>query len=213
MDANAETSPQQPAAGVDSAELQTCLETPYEVRVREQAGRFTLAIPELGLLAQGQSLDAAYAALRQAKEQRIREYAAEGLLAWLPKADAKGLGGADQQPSLLKRLWPFLIKAAVVAALIMWAVGLINESTRNIGYGLEKKLDSVANWSPEDVELNRARAAKVAGKLGPLVRELLVMFRDDPARAQGAEPNKAQDAQESGQKGGSEQAGEQQSKK
>lgn len=162
-----------------SPELRAYLDAPFEVRLLEKAGRFTLSIPEMGLLEHGKSVELAYAKLVQAREQRIREYASEDLLAWLPRPDAGGNAQAKSaEPRLLTRLRPFLIKAAVTAAMLMWAMNMINGSIRDIGYRLEKNLDGLANWSPETVELQRARSAKVAEKLGPIIRELLVMFHD-----------------------------------
>lgn len=147
-------------------------------------------------MAHGKSVESAYAKLVQAREQRIREYASEDLLAWLPKPEAAGHAQAKGgEPRLLTKLRPFLIKAAVTAAMLVWAMGMINESTRNIGYGLEKKLDGLANWSPETVEKHRARSAQIAEKLGPIIRELLVMFRE-PAAPGGAAAAKAAETQE-----------------
>lgn len=169
----------EPPSDAAKAKLKAYLEAPYEVRLREKAGRFTLSIAELSLLAHGKSMESAYAKLMQAKEQRIREYAAEDLLAWLPTPDVgsphpPAAGG--KEPRLLVRLRPFLIKSAIVCAIFLWAMNTINDSTRNIGYGLEKKLDSVANWSPETIEKHRAKSAQIAEKLGPIFRELTVMF-------------------------------------
>jgi hypothetical protein len=171
----------EPPSDAAKARLNACLEASYELRLREKAGRFTLCIAELGLLAHGKDMESAYAKLMQAKEQRIREYAAEDLLAWLPKPDAgfntsPARGG--NEPRLLVRLRPFLIKAAIVCAIFLWAMDSIDNSTRNIGYRLEKKLDGLANWSPETIEKHRAKSAQIAEKLGPTVRELTVMFHD-----------------------------------
>ena len=165
-----------------TAELRACLEAVYEARLLEKAGRFSLCIPELGLLVHDKSLEAAYAKLKQAREQRIMEYASEDLLAWLPRPGAAGTGAqpGGSEPRLLVRLRPFLIKAAIVSALVLWAMNMVNDSARNIGYGLEKKLDGLANMSAESIEKNRAKSALIAEKLGPIVRELAVMFRDQP---------------------------------
>lgn len=171
----------EPSSDAAKAGLKACLEAPYEVRLREKAGRFTLCIVELGLLAHGKSMESAYAKLMQAKEQRLREYAAEDLLAWLPKPGSGADGSSEaggKEPRLLVRLRPFLIKAAIFCAIFLWAMNSINDSARNIGYGLEKKLDGMANWSPETIEKHRAKSAQIAEKLGPLVRELAVMFHD-----------------------------------
>ena len=171
-----------PTQNNPTAELRSCLEAMYEARLLEKAGRFTLCIQELGLLVHDKSLDGAYAKLKQAREQRIMEYASEDLLAWLPRPGAAGTGAqpGGSEPRLLVRLRPFLIKAAIVSALFLWAMNMVNDSARNIGYGLEKKLDGLANMSAESIEKNRAKSALNAEKLGPIVRELAVMFRDQP---------------------------------
>ena len=110
------------------------------------------------------------------------EYASEDLLSWLPRPGAAGTGSqpGSGEPRLLTRLRPFLIKAVIVGALFLWAMNMVNDSARNIGYGLEKKLDGLTSMSAESIEKNRAKSALIAEKLGPIVRELAVMFRDQP---------------------------------
>ncbi len=187
----------QPPSDASKAELKACLETSHEVRLREKAGRFTLSIPELGLLAHGKSLESAYAKLMQAREQRILEFASEDLLSWLPKPGASGApaqADGSAEPRLLVRLRPFLIKAAIVSALFLWAMNTVNDSARNVGYGLEKKLDGLANMSPESIEKNRIKSAQIAEKLGPIVRELAVMFHEPAPGSTAAAMNAAKDA-------------------
>jgi hypothetical protein len=156
------------------------LAAPCEVRVVERAGRYTLSIPELGLLVTGKELGAAHAELMRQRERRLKEFAAEGILGWLPRPEAQGgatataLGGR----SLLSQLKPFLIKAAIVTAMFLGAVNVIGQGLGDTGYKLEKQLEGLSNWTPEKIEWHRERAQKIAEKLGPTIRELVVMFRD-----------------------------------
>lgn len=167
------------AAGASGeAALQAALTTPCRVLITTAKGRTTAAIPELGVLAQGGDPASAHAEALRQREARIREFAAEGLLDLLPKPGAEPETGRG----LFTRLRVFLVKAAIVSALFLGAVNIISGGLRDIGYVLEKKLDSVANWSPEMVEKNRAKAATVAEKLGPTLRELAGAFAQSPAR-------------------------------
>ena len=80
--------------------------------------------------------------------------------------------------------------------MFLGAVNIIGNGLRDVGYVLEKKLDSITAMTPESVEKNRAKAALIAEKLGPIVREVLAVFRDQPTVAQPtvAQPTVAQPA-------------------
>ncbi len=165
--------------------LEQYLAAEYEVRVRKTAKGYALYLPELGLRESADSLEAAYAKLGAAKKRHLEEFASEGLLDWLPlPGQTAGPGLADaKQPSVLRQLKPFLIKAAVITLMFLGAVNIIGQGVRDTGYKLEKQLEGLSNWSPEKVEWHRERAQRIAEKLGPTVREILVMFRE-PAPAQ-----------------------------
>lgn len=162
-------------------DITAALGAPFEARLRENNGRFTLFIPELGLLARGKTLEAARAELLRLREARLREFAEEGLLDELPRPGAQA--AAEAKPRLLVQLRPFLIKAAVVTALFLGAVNVISNGLRDVGYTLEKKLDGVVNWDAATIEKHRAKSAQVAEKLGPIVRELSVFFTRPEALA------------------------------
>lgn len=153
-------------------DIATYLDAPCEVRMLEREGRFVLSIPELGLAIAGTDLPSVHAELRQARERRLREFAAEGILHWLSKpgsAQAEPTAG----PSLLRQLRPFLIKAGVVTLLFLGASNVISNGLRDTGYVLEKKLDALAHLAPESVEKNRLKAAQIAVNLRPIMQELL----------------------------------------
>lgn len=169
MDETSASTPQAPDR------LQAALASPCEVRLGTGTGRVIAHIPELGILVRADSVEAAHAEALRQREARIREYAAEGLLGALPAPNAAPSACAAR-PGLLGQLKVFLIKAAVVAALFLGAVNVISNGLRDVGYTLEKKLDGAANMSAEAVEKNRAKAAQVAEKLGPIVRELSALF-------------------------------------
>ena len=175
--------------GAGAPDITPYLNAPFEVRMLEKGGRFVLYIPELGLTASGKDLAAAHAELKQARERRLKEFAAEGVLDWLPKPgkredNAAGLGAG---PGVLVKLKPFLIKAAVITLMFLGAVNVIGQGVRDTGYKLEKQLEGLSNWTPEKVEWHRERAQKIAEKLGPTMREILVMFREPVAAGTGAE--------------------------
>jgi len=181
------TPPKPEAEKAPEQDISQYLAAPHEVRVLERAGRFILYIPELGLTARGKDLAAAHAELSQARERRLREFAAEGILGWLPSPGAAAPATA-QGKSLLSQLKVFLIKAAVVTLMFLGAVNVLGQALGDVGYRLEKKLDAAINMTPEQVEGNRARAEKIAEKLAPIVREVLVMFREQPRPAPPAAP-------------------------
>lgn len=170
---------------VDPGRLQEALDAPCEVRLTSRKGRFIAHIPELGILARADSVESAHAEALRQREARIREYASEGLLDALPSpaAAAPGVPGKG----LLGQLKVFLIKAAVVAALFLGAVNVIGNGLRNVGYTLEKKLDGVVNWDAATIEKHRAKSALVAEKLGPVVRELTLLFVRPEAPAASAQ--------------------------
>ncbi|MBU1230500.1 MAG: hypothetical protein KKA55_06955 [Proteobacteria bacterium] len=169
--------------------LQAALAAPCEVRLGTGTGRVIAHIPELGILVRADSVEAAHAEALRQRESRIREFAAEGLLDALPAPNLASSACAAR-PGLLGQLKVFLIKAAVVAALFLGAVNIISNGLRDVGYTLEKKLDGAANMSAEAVEKNRAKAAQVAEKLGPIVRELSALFArpEAPAVSPGVAP-------------------------
>lgn len=176
------------AAGAKEPEdFARLLAAPCEVRVVGRGGRYTLAIPELGLLVTGKDLATAHAEIILQRERHLREFAAEGLLDWLPRPGAAPAAGPEKN-SLLGQLKPFLVKAAIATALFLGAVNVISGGLGHVGYVLEKKLDGVTSMTPESVEQHRAKAAKIAEKLGPIVREVMVIF-DRTARTPSAVNN------------------------
>jgi hypothetical protein len=167
--------------------LQTLLEAPCVVRLSRRKGRFTACIPEMGILVSAATADLAHDEALSLREARIREFAAEGMLEELPTLGV-AQACAPAQESLLSRLKVFLIKAAVVMALFLYMLNSISSGLRDSGYILEKRLQGLANWTPDKVEWHRERAQMIAEKLGPTIRELMVMFDRAPQRA-GAQDN------------------------
>lgn len=163
------------AQPADEAAIQAALAAPYEVRLRQQGGKHVLSIPELGLVVSGKSLEAAHAELATQREKRIREFAAEGLLHWLERPAQAAQPAAS---GTFAKLRPFLIKCLVVSVLFLGAVHIIGQKLGDVGYVLEKKLQGLSNWTPEQVEWHRARSEQIAQKLGPTLRELQAMFRE-----------------------------------
>lgn len=170
-----------PGPEATTERLQTLLEAPCVVRLSGRKGRFTACIPELGILVSASTADLAHDEALSRREARIREFASEGMLNELPMPGASQTSLSAQE-SLLSRLKVFLIKAAVVTVLFLGAVNIISQGLRDTGYTLEKKLQGLSNWTPDKVEWHRERAQMIAEKLGPTIRELLVMFDRTPQR-------------------------------
>jgi len=156
--------------------LQDALDRPCDMHLQQVKGRFLLSIPRLGLLVSNKSLEAAYAEMHTLRERRIREFASEGLLHLL--ADQEGLPKSQQGAcGLAAKLRPFFIKCAVVTVLFLGAMNILSHSLGDVGYVLEKKLQTVRYWTPEEIETQRAKSEQVAQHLGPVIRELMVMFK------------------------------------
>lgn len=157
--------------------LEEYLGAPYEIRVRPKGGgKFLFYIPELGLQLTGESLDAAIPILTRQKEEHLRKFAEADLLCWVSRPGQTPSAAGPTKPSLARALLPFAIKSAVVTLLFLGAANAIDKGLNNLGRGLEKNFEGISKWSPEKVELTRDRAALVAQKLGPTIRELMGMF-------------------------------------
>lgn len=162
-------------AAKQAPSLAARLTGPWPVRMLEKGGRFVLSIPELGVVASGTDITAAYEELRQARESMLRKFDAEGVLDWVPRpGEAPSL--TPNGVSLLPQLRTFFIKAAVVSVLFLAAMNIISTALRETGYTLEKKLDKIADATPEDVERNRDKAKRISVKLRPIIHELMTIF-------------------------------------
>jgi len=170
-------------ADAPDAATQAALSAPCDMYLRHSKGKFRLSIPALGLMVSNASLEAAYAEMAALRERRIREFASEGMLHLLSAPGA--LPGTPAAPTgTAAKLRPFFIKCLVVALLFLGAMNLLSHSLGDVGYVLEKKLQAVRNWTPDETEKQRALSEKVARNLGPVIRELMVMFqRPDEFRA------------------------------
>lgn len=170
---NSENQRDNTAAGL-APDLAARLSGKWQVRMQETDSRFVLSIPELGVVVSGTDIAAAYKELRQARERRLREFEAEGVLDWAPLPGVTPT--ATNESGLLLQLRTFLIKAAVVSLLFLGAVNIISTGLRETGYTLEKKLDKIADATPEDLERNRIKAGRIAQKLRPILQELRVAW-------------------------------------
>ncbi|MDO9067766.1 MAG: hypothetical protein Q7W05_04850 [Deltaproteobacteria bacterium] len=157
--------------------LEEYLLAPYEVRVRPKGGgSYLFYIPELGLQHACKSLDEALPVLMSQKEEYLHRFAVEGLLSWVARPGQKPEAASAASPGLVRALLPFAIKAVVVTVLFLGAASVIGNGLNNLGRNLEQGLEGISRWSPDKVDLYRDRSAGIAQKLGPIVRELVVMF-------------------------------------
>jgi hypothetical protein len=171
-------------AAASDAAVQAALSAPCDMYLRRHKGKYSLSIPGLGLMVSDASLEAAYAKMEGLRERRIREFASEGMLHLISGAGA--LPGAPAAPAgTAAKLKPFFIKSLVVALLFLGAMNILSHTFGDVGYTLEKKLKSVSYWTPEEVEKQREQTEKIAQHLGPIVRELMTMFRQ-PGEVPGA---------------------------
>ncbi|MBU1042628.1 MAG: hypothetical protein KKF77_16160 [Proteobacteria bacterium] len=157
--------------------LQAVLDSPCVVRLRTGGKRVTASIPELGILVSAGGVEAAHAEALRQREARIREFASEGMLDELSTDGGYNIS-SEPQKRLLPQLKVFLIKAAVVTVLFLAGVNIISNGLGNVGYVLEKKLDGVVTWTPETVEKHRAKGAKVAENLRPVILAVMSAFKE-----------------------------------
>lgn len=169
----AATASNETGAGQD---IVSVLAAPCEMRLRQSRGTFTLYLAELGLSVSGENLQTVHAELMAQREMRLRKFAAENILSWLPRPDE----AAQLAPSALVQLKPFFIKASVILLLILGTLGLIGQGLNATGKALEKNVREVSNWTPEKMESQRRQAHAFAERFRPVARELLLMFRDAP---------------------------------
>jgi len=157
--------------------LQVALDRPCVVRLHTEKNRVKASIPELGILVTAGSVEAAHSEALRQRETRIREFASEGML---DELSADGGNRIPREPAkrLLPQLQVFLIKAAVVTILFLSGVNIISNGLSNMGYVLEKKLDGVVTWTPETVEKHRAKGAKVADNLRPVILAIMSAFKE-----------------------------------
>lgn len=168
---------------VDSQKLQALLGSAAAVQVQSANGTFTLYEPQLGLLVSCSDLSAGYRQLMADREKRLRELDEAGILHLVP--DAKASQAPARGPSVLVQLRPFLIKAVVVAGLMLYFLSAIGGALRDVGYNLEKQLDGVSHWGPDKTEMYREKSQRIADRLGPIVRALLPMFHETAQNATG----------------------------
>lgn len=135
------------------------------------------SIPELGILVSAGNLEAAHAEALRQREARTREFASEGMLEEL-STDGGSRIPSEPAKRLLPQLKVFLSKAAVVTVLFLGGVNIISNGLRDVGYVLEKKLDGVVSWTPETVEKHRAKGAKIAENIRPVVLAVMSAFKE-----------------------------------
>lgn len=169
--------------------LKQALDWRYSVAVRASGKGYELLIRELGLRHTCRDLAAGFAEMEAKKEAWLRDLADEGLWDWMTPP-----GGPEAPENPVRARWrgliPFFVKFACVAVLLLFVVGRLESALGNIGYTLEKKIDSVLVMTPEKMEANREKARVMAQKLRPIVQEIMGMFREEPqATTQASEPS------------------------
>lgn len=156
----------------------------YDIHVRQIGGRHIFFIRELGIRHENADLAQGYRECIEKKDAWLRDLAEEGLWDWMVEPGALGGASALAPPkSVLSDLKPFLIKLTLVGVLLFALVTVVSKSLRETGYNLEKKLDAITRMEPESVEMHRAKAHAIAGKLRPIAQEILSIFRAEAESA------------------------------
>ncbi len=162
----------------------------YNVIVHKSGGRYLFFIRELGLRHADASLERGYAELQAMKDEWLRGLAAEGLWDWIVEPGERAAATTEAAPGPLRKLLPFFIKLGCVSFVLLVLVAFVSRGLREVGYGLEKKIDSLVTMPPEQVEQHRAKAHLVAGNLRPIMLEILGAFQAAP-QASGQAPGQA----------------------
>jgi uncharacterized membrane protein len=95
-----------------SETIETLMGRPYAVQLTKAGGRYWMEIAELRLLADGASVDDAYAKLDAEKRRLFESYIRAGKAARVPLP-----GAMEQRREMARSLKPFFIKAAVLACI------------------------------------------------------------------------------------------------
>lgn len=162
--------------------LSRTLALKYDVIVHEKDGGYDFFIRELGLRHASSSLEGGHAELLRKKDEWIKDLAAEGLWDWIVEPGGRPAPAAEPAPGRFQGLLPFFVKIICVSFLLLVVVAFVSRGGREVGYGLEKKLDSIVTMRPEQVEAHREKARAIAEKLRPIVLEIMGAFH---AEAQG----------------------------
>lgn len=178
--------------------LTNALGKKYDVIVHFTGDSYLFFLRELGLRHADASLERGFSEILDMKDRFIRDVAAEGLWDWIVEPGARGATTAEPTPGPLRKLLPFFIKLGCVSFLVLVLVAYISNGLREVGYGLEKKLDKIVSMTPETAEQHRTKARAIADKLRPIVLEVLSMFQPAqreaalPAGEEGARPSATQ---------------------
>ena len=190
MDAqnNAQNNAQDNAQGNAQDRLARALGLEYNVIVHKVGGQYLFFIRELGLRHADASLERGYAEVRAQKDEWLRGLAAEGLWDWIVEPGERGGATMEVAPGPLRKLLPFFIKLGSISLVLLVFLAVVSSGLREVGYGLEKKLDSFVLMSPEKVEQHREKAHALAEKLRPILLEIEGAFQPAPPAKSEAKP-------------------------
>lgn len=97
------------------------MENGFTASLKIHDGRFYFIIPEWNLIAEGESLEAAYQELLRKKEELVQQFSRAGSLGSLQSStDAITKSGATYRKLLL-----FLAKTVIIAAAAVWAILIV----------------------------------------------------------------------------------------
>ncbi len=152
----------------------------YNIIVHKSGGKYLFFIRELGLRHADASLERGFAEVLALKDEWLRGLAAEGLWDWIVEPGERGGETMEVAPGPLRKLLPFFIKLGSISLVLLVFVAFVSSGLREVGYGLEKKLDSFVLMSPEKIEQHREKAHALAAKLRPILLEIQGAFQPAP---------------------------------
>lgn len=168
----------------------------YDTIITQRGGRFYARIPELNLIAEGETAASAHEALEADRRRLVERHMALGVPLPLPR-------DVGLRREWRERVVPFAFKAAIVALAVasVFVTGVVTlnyalreplrhsaqkaarAATQQITLGLEDF--ARRDLSPDREERLRAALRGVIPVLRPYFEELKPLFPDDPARARG----------------------------
>lgn len=149
----------------------------YNVIVHRSKDGYVFFIRELGLRHTNANLEPGYSEISTLKDEWLRGLAEEGLWDWIVEPGERAAATAPTASGPFRNLLPFFIKLGCVSFVLLVLVAFVSSGLREVGYGLEKKLDSIVRMTPESVEQHRVKARAIAEKLRPILLELQGAFQ------------------------------------
>lgn len=168
----------------------------YDVMVRKADDKFTIFIPELGLIAEGESLEKAYRELESVKSRYFETMVASGLGDNIREPGKKAVCAPAAKGTFFIDIAKAAAKTIVVCLIVVMAMlfvfnhieSYITQTTQSFADSISVKksaqtlsimLDQINNTPDEKIEKARIKIRKASEKLKPIIDETKSLLRDE----------------------------------